>query len=127
MGARKKTGGRKKGTPNKITLSMVERLEASGVDAVKGISDCLHELDALAEEENDEGKKVLSAFGRMNLITQKANIYLDLIQYLYPKRKAVEVTEDTNEVVETKVTVYRTQWGSNHESQDPRPGSDEDS
>lgn len=70
-----KTGGRQKGTPNKDTLALFEICEKHGVDVFEGmvlcatqISDPIEKFDCLAQ----------------------------LAQYLYPKRKSVEIGSGDN-------------------------------
>ena len=68
-----KTGGRKKGTPNKKTIEFKEQL---------GNFDTVGELKKLFNQTEDE-----------NL---KATILKTFMEYEYPKRKAVEVNADMN-------------------------------
>lgn len=63
-----KWGGRKKGQPNKHTLGMQERFEAAGKDPVKVMIDLLDSLDE----------------------TMRFQAAKELIQYVHPKRKAIE-------------------------------------
>jgi carbamoylphosphate synthase large subunit len=63
-----KTGGRRKGTPNQKTLELQEALEAHGVDVVGQLAELLPKL-------TDD---------------RRTDVLLDLMGYLYPKRKAVE-------------------------------------
>lgn len=70
---RKKTGGRKKGTVNKRTADITERLEGE---------DIVGSLLNIAKTTDDE--------------VLRASIYKDLMQYVYPKRKAVEMAADMN-------------------------------
>lgn len=65
--------GRKKGTKNKLNLGIQEKLENKGVD-------CIDEILKLAQSTDDE--------------SIKAKIYLDLLKYIYPQRKAVEMSGD---------------------------------
>lgn len=65
-----KTGGRKKGTPNKRTRSIEEKLEALGCDPIAGMA-------AIANNENNSQELRLSA-------------YKEVAQYVAPKRRAVE-------------------------------------
>jgi len=65
-----KTGGRTKGTPNRKTVEVVERLAALGCDPLEGMA-------ALAMDASNPPE----LRGRM---------YAELAAYLYPKRKAVE-------------------------------------
>lgn len=64
-----KTGGRQKGTPNKRTADIVERLK--GVDIVG-------ELLEIARTTDKEDTRV--------------TVYKELLKYVYPQRKAVEMT-----------------------------------
>lgn len=66
-----KTGGRKKGTPNKINSEISERIRASGIDPLNVMLDLLHESDP-----------------QLRFSAAK-----ELIQYVYPKRKAIEIVE----------------------------------
>lgn len=68
---RKKTGGRQKGTPNKKTVEFITAL--GSFDPVKR----LVELCSKTEDEALEAK-----------------ICLELLKYIYPQRKAVEVAMD---------------------------------
>lgn len=66
-----KIGGRKKGTPNKRTVEITERLKDE---------DILGSLIEIAKTTDEESIKV--------------KIYLDLLRYCYPQRKAIEFTQD---------------------------------
>lgn len=68
---RQKTGGRKKGTPNKRTADIIERLQ--GVDIVG-------ELLLIAATTEKEETKV--------------TVYKELMKYVYPQRKAVEIANE---------------------------------
>lgn len=72
---RKKTGGRQKGTPNKKTVEFINAL--GSFDPVKR----LVELCSRTEDEALEAK-----------------ICLELLKYIYPQRKAVEVAMDEDGV-----------------------------
>jgi len=85
-----KTGGRKKGTPNAKTKELDARLETLGFDPLK-------ELAELVQGAND-----LST-------TDRAEICLELLQYIYPKRKALEVTPEPEP---REDIVYVTRWGT---------------
>ncbi len=69
-----KTGGRKAGTPNKLTHDIIERLEALGCDPIEGMA--IIAKQAMADKD-------FTLAGRM---------YRELAQYVAPKRKAIEVT-----------------------------------
>lgn len=65
-----KTGGRKKGTPNKATLSIERKLAEKGIDVIDEIINLLSQLDP----------------------PYKMRIYLNLLEYIYPKRKSIEIS-----------------------------------
>ena len=66
-----KKGGRKKGTPNKRTSDIIERLKDN--DIVGSL------LDIAQNTDKDE---------------IKVTIYKELLKYIYPQRKAVEFAQD---------------------------------
>ena len=74
----RKTGGRAKGTPNKKTLEVIERLKELKCDPIEGMA-------KIAKDAYEEGDKQLA--GQM---------YKELAQYVAPKRKAIEVSGDTD-------------------------------
>ena len=77
-------GGRKKGTPNKKTSDLAEKLKALNCDPIEGMARIAHE----AYKAKDHAI-ALSA-------------YKELAQYIYPKRKAVEVTGEDGGPLEIK-------------------------
>lgn len=66
-------GGRQKGTPNKRTAEIVERLEKE---------DIVGSLLNIAKTTKDENIKV--------------TVYKELMKYVYPQRKAVEMSADVD-------------------------------
>jgi hypothetical protein len=74
MATGKKTGGRTKGTPNKKTRDVIEKLEALGCDPIEGMA-------RLALQAEEDGDKSLAA-----------RMYSELAVYVAPKRKAIEQT-----------------------------------
>lgn len=74
MALGRKTGGRKMGTPNKSTSELELRLAAIGCDPIDGM--CRLAMDSSCSPE------------------LRARMYAELAQYLYPKRRAVEVKPD---------------------------------
>jgi len=64
-----KTGGRERGTPNKRTLDLAQKLEALGCDPIAGLAGI-----AMAAETAPE---------------LKVRCYAELAQYVYAKRKAI--------------------------------------
>ena len=84
---RKKTGGRKKGTKNKRTLLVEEIVQEKGLCLVTRLLE-------LAEDNKTP-------------INIKAGVFRDLLEYIYPKKKAVELSGE----VEHKLTF--TEWLDN--------------
>jgi len=68
-----KTGGREKGTPNKRTVELAERLEALDCDPVARLANLANDPDLDP--------------------AIRARCCIELMAYLYPKRKAIEFTE----------------------------------
>ena len=69
---RPKTGGRTRGTPNRRTVDIQEKLAAMGCDPIAGMA-------AIATDEKQD-------------IALRAAMYKELAQYVAPKRKAVEMS-----------------------------------
>ena len=69
-------GGRAPGTPNKRTTELIERLVELECDPVEGLA-------RIAADPNTDA-------------VLRARVYADLLPYLYPKRKAVELTGADN-------------------------------
>jgi hypothetical protein len=67
-----KTGGRQKGTPNKATKDVAEKLEALGCDPIVGLAEF-----AMDRRKTDE---------------IRVRCYIELAQYLHPKRKPVDIS-----------------------------------
>jgi hypothetical protein len=70
MALGRKTGGRVKGTPNKGTVAVAERLEAIGCDPIEGMARIAMDIKTP--------------------IDIRAKLYSELAQYIAPKRKAIE-------------------------------------
>lgn len=79
-----KTGGRKKGTPNKRTLEVQERLSALNFDPIEG-------MVVIAKQSMADGDLALA--GAM---------CKELAQYVAPKRKAIEVSADLGPAVDDR-------------------------
>jgi len=76
--------GRKKGTPNSGTLRFIEAIESQGVNLPAAIMNTVRQLEHLEDDDSlDFDKKV-------KIIQLKSYIYLSLLDYVYPKRKAIE-------------------------------------
>lgn len=71
----RKSGGRQKGTPNRLTLDAIECLKNADFSP-------LEELVATYRKSTDENVRV--------------TIARDLAQYIYPKRKAIEHSGDAS-------------------------------
>lgn len=68
-----KTGGRKKGTPNKRTKELAEVLGSF-----------------------DPADKLVQIYNETDDLDLKAQICRDLLKYVYPQRKAVEMSADVD-------------------------------
>jgi hypothetical protein len=66
-----KTGGRQKGTPNRSTTKLRECFDNAGFDVPEKIIELLPKLEA----------------------ADQAKVLMDLMAYLYPKRKATEADD----------------------------------
>jgi hypothetical protein len=66
-----KTGGRTKGTPNRKSVEVMDKLEALGCDPIEGMARL--------------------AMDTSNSPELRGKMLSELAQYLYPKRKALEV------------------------------------
>ena len=69
-----KTGGRSKGTPNRRTQDVIEKLESLDCDPIEGMA-------RIAQQAEADGDKNLAA-----------TMYKELAPYVAPKRKAIEQT-----------------------------------
>jgi hypothetical protein len=69
-----KTGGRKKGTPNKATLTIAERFEDLGWDPLAGLAEIVKDPKNTPE--------------------LRARCHWEAMAYLYPKRKAIDSAVD---------------------------------
>ena len=78
-----KTGGRVRGTPNKKSVDLLRRLERLGCDPIEGLARIA--LDPQTD------------------VTLKVRCFAELAQYVYPKRRAIDLAADPPDGV--KVTV----------------------
>jgi hypothetical protein len=74
-----KTGGRVRGTPNKTTKSVMEKLDELGCDPIEGLAGIAMNTNTAPE--------------------LKVRCYLELAQYVYPKRKAVDLSVEKSDGV----------------------------
>ena len=79
MASGRKTGGRTKGTPNKRTQEVVQRLRSLGCDPIEGMA--------------------LIAMDDANSMELRARVYMELAQYVAPKRKALALSSTADERV----------------------------
>jgi hypothetical protein len=77
-----KTGGRLAGTPNKKTLMLQEVLESKGVNPAERLCELLPRLQP----------------------KEQSQVLLELLGYLYPRRKAVEISQPNDEPLFTSIT-----------------------
>ncbi len=80
----KKYGGRQKGTPNKLTMGLLEKCHARGIDLFDAL------LDIIQETEDP---------------LLKFNAIKEACQYVYPKRKAIEHSGANGEDVGIKIVI----------------------
>ena len=74
MARERKTGGRRKGTPNKRTQQVAELLLELDCDPIRGMAEI--------------------AANKRHPIELRAKMYAELAHYVHPKRKAVDVHHD---------------------------------
>ena len=94
-----KTGGRGKGTPNKRTAEFRERLVSLNCDPLQVLAMIVNgeETQPVATGKNDDGTFIVEDLPPTWEL--RAKYASDLLNYEYPKRKAVEITgADGNEL-----------------------------
>lgn len=87
-----KTGGRRKGTPNRGTQDVAEKLDALGCDPIAGLAEI--------------------AMDRRNTSELRARCFTELAQYLHAKRKPVDVSIEQPTVVNVITTLDSSPEGS---------------
>jgi hypothetical protein len=92
-----KTGGRQKGSPNKATLDVAEKLDALGCDPIEGLA------------------KI--AMDGKNTTEIRARCFIELAQYLHPKRKPVDVSIERETVTNVITTLDTSPKGSDDGNQ----------
>jgi hypothetical protein len=110
-----KTGGRKKATPNKKTQDLIDILESKGYSPAAE----LIRIAAIAEKEYDRSAEIFDAIQDARIAKKliplsesTAPTYLkimqssasDMMNYVYPKRKAVELTGEGGKDLFTSFT-----------------------
>ena len=78
-----KTGGRVAGTLNKKSQDLQERLQALGVDPLEGLALIAKDVTAPLE--------------------LRAKVQSDLMQYLYPKRRALDMSAANQQPVNIRI------------------------
>lgn len=86
-------GGRQKGTPNKSTLSLIERCQKLNCDPFDVLVNITKGDWAALGYKTD----VISFESRLTAAKE-------LMQYLYPKRKAIELTRETEKPMDENLT-----------------------
>ncbi len=107
-----KSGGRKKGTPNKKTLKVIEMLEelqydplreaiemlrkpnVSEYEALKLYNEYLESCDRDGIEPDDPEEFINKALANNLDAKDRLDAHIKLIKYVYPARKAIEVSTD---------------------------------
>ena len=77
-----KTGGRSKGTKNRRTQEVVNMLNELDCSPIEGLAN----IAKMAMEKQD--------------YALAGNMYKELAQYMYPKRRAIEVSAEVNSSIE---------------------------
>jgi hypothetical protein len=90
--------GRKAGTANKKTLLLKDLLEDKGLDPIQGLIDSLADLDDIRCHE---------ACDEINVAKAKASIYIELLSYIFPKRKSVGEPIDVQSQVVLSQRTFR--------------------
>lgn len=88
-GGKREGAGRKKGTPNKKSVAIQDKLKELGCDPIEGMA-------RIAEQAMDEGDMQLAG-----------SMYKELAQYVAPKRKAVEISGDQENPIQTVSKIVR--------------------
>ena len=86
----KKYGGRVKGTPNKSSQTIMDKLSDLNCDPIEGMA-------TIAKKAMDEGEFILAG-----------TMYKELAQYVAPKRKSIEVSGEMElDVVQDVMVGFR--------------------
>lgn len=84
----KKLGGRKKGTPNKVTLDLLKTLEEKGFEPAAEMVLIHNEAMKLYRDK----VKTQKGWGAGPALDTAKSAVAELMRYCYPQRKAVEVS-----------------------------------
>ena len=80
--------GRPRGSISKKTMMLEEKLAKHNMDPIAGLYACLEELQAV---------KCYAPCDKIMNAQAKANIWIDLMSYIYPKRKALDISYQVQE------------------------------
>jgi hypothetical protein len=80
-----KSGGRVSGTPNLRTQELMSRLEALGVDPVLGLAQIAKDPTASLD--------------------LRARVQIELLAYMYPKRKALDVSAQPQQPISIRIGI----------------------
>jgi hypothetical protein len=87
-GETKKKAGRPKGAPNKITLDLIQTLKDKGFDPAAELVKCHAEAMKLYRTK----VKQTNSWGAGPALDIAQRCASDLMEYVYPKRKSVELS-----------------------------------
>lgn len=107
-----KTGGRQKGTPNKDVLGLEERAKALGVDVfevlvhfVSGNYKALGYDNEIFVIETAKGEHKL---GYVITPDMRLKASTELMKYIYPQKKAMELSNSAEGAFEVRILDYTT-------------------
>lgn len=103
-GGPKTTGsGRKKGTPNKKTQELRDKCEAAGVDPFDVLLQiCKGTKEIIVKDDKGKEKTVELPINTEHRLAAAK----ELCQYIYPKRKAIELTSDEDNAIKVSIVDY---------------------
>jgi hypothetical protein len=100
--ARPKNAGRKKGTPNKVTLDAIEELQRMGhepiIEHVRIFNQAMASYNAKKKKNND--------YGAASCLDVAVRANAEIMKYIYPTRKAVEHTGQNGEPLFKSLTDF---------------------
>jgi hypothetical protein len=85
MALGRKTGGRTAGTKNRRTEELTARLDALGVDPLTGLAQIAQDPEAPLD--------------------LRARVQIELLSYMYPKRKALDVSSGIQQPVSIRIGI----------------------
>src|SRR5215471_4185352 len=103
-----KTGGRQAGTPNKATVELQQKLAALGCDPIVGMATIAENL--------------------ANSVEIRLRAYTEICQYVYPKRRAIDVTRDLDLGIPRVISAEPLtceQWLERYGRKDGKDGADQ--